>query len=458
MSRPLRIGCGGGMWGDALDAPRRLAERGRPDVLMLDYLAEVTMSILQKQRARDPRAGFARDFPATVAELLPWVAEGMTVVADAGGVNPQGCADAVLAAARAAGWTRPLAVGVVTGDDLLPSLDALLAQGHAFAHLETGAPLAAVRDDVVAANAYLGADGIVAALGRGAQVVVTGRCADASLCLGPLRHAFGWAADDWDRLAAGMTAGHIIECGAQCTGGNCLHGWRDIPDLADVGYPIAEVAPDGTFVITKPAGTGGRVSVPSVTEQLVYEIGDPAAYLTPDVVCDFTALRLEQDAPDRVRVTGARGRPAPATLKVSIAYRAGWKAHGTLTYAWPHARAKAEAADRILRERLDRLGLRFDDVVSEFVGAGAAHGPLTPPRDGDDAPEVQYRVGVRGRDRAAVERFTREVAPLVLNGPPSATGYAQARGKVEEVVAFWPALVARDAVPWAVELRSLGAP
>ncbi len=455
MGRVVRIGCGAGMWGDALDAPRRLVEEGPLDFLMLDYLAEVTMSILQKQRARDPGAGFARDFPATVRELLPAiVGRGVRVLADAGGVNPRGCAEAVLSVAAEAGMRGRLRVGVVTGDDLLPRLDALMAEGHRFENLDTGAPLETVRDRVVAANAYLGADGLVEALARDAHVVVTGRCADASLALAPLRHAFGWGADDWDRLAAGMIAGHVIECGAQCTGGNCLHDWASIPDLDRIGYPVAEVAEDGTTVFTKHPGTGGRVSVAGVTEQLLYEIGDPAAYLTPDVVADFTTLRLEQVGPDRVRMHGAIGRPAPERLKVSIAYHAGWKAHGTLTYAWPEARAKAELADRTLRARLDRLGLRFEQVVSEFVGAGATHGALAGPDAGRDAPEVLYRIGVRDADRAMVERFTREVAPLVLNGPPSATGYAQARGKVEEVVAFWPALVPRRAVPVQVEVLS----
>jgi len=454
MSRVVRIGCGGGMWGDSLDAPQALADGGPLDYLILDYLAEVTMSILQKQRARDPRGGFARDFPHTVAALLEAVTHrGLRIIADAGGVNPRACAEAVLEVAERAGARGRVRVGVVGGDDILPRLDALLAEGHPLVNMDTGAPLASIRDRVVAANAYLGADGIVEALAREAHVVVTGRVADASLCLGPLRHEFGWRDDDWSRLAAGMIAGHVIECGAQCTGGNCLHEWASIPDLATVGYPIAEVHEDGATVITKHPGTGGRVSVPSVTEQLVYEIGDPTAYLTPDVTCDFTGLSLSAVGPDRVRLTGARGRARPDTLKVSIAYHAGWKAVGTLTYAWPDALAKAQAADRVLRARLERLGLRFEAIVSEFVGAGATH-PGVAPRVEADIPEVLYRVGVRDPDRARVERFTREVAPLVLNGPPSVTGYSQARGKVEEVVAFWPALLDRRAVSPTVELLS----
>jgi hypothetical protein len=281
--------------------------------------------------------------------------------------------------------------------------------------------------------------------------VVTGRSTDTALTMAPIRHEFAWRTDDWDRLAAGIVAGHIIECGAQCSGGNCLHEWESIPDLANVGYPIVEARPDGTFDITKHPGTGGRISVPSVTEQLVYEMGDPRSYITPDVTADFTTIHLQQVGPDRVRVSGIRGRPPTDKLKVSIAYRAGYKAVGTLVYAWPDAVAKARRADEVLRQRLDRLELRFDHILTEFVGLNATHGPLA--RDGDP-PEVQLRVGVRSGDEEAVERFTREIAPLVLNGPPSVTGFAGGRPKVEEIVAYWPALIDRRAVSPEVEVIS----
>jgi len=281
-------------------------------------------------------------------------------------------------------------------------------------------------------------------------VVVTGRSTDTALTMAPLRHEFGWGAQDWNRLAAGIVAGHIIECGAQCSGGNCLRDWRGIENLADIGYPIVEASPDGTFVVTKHPHTGGRIDVPSVTEQLVYEMGDPRSYITPDVVADFTSIRLEQAGTDRVRVHGIEGRPATDKLKVSIAYRAGFKAVGTLVYAWPDALEKAQLADRVLRERLDRMGLRFDKVLTEFVGANATHGPLAGPVG--DVPEVQFRIGVRTESRTDVERFTREIAPLVLNGPPSVTGFAGGRPKVEEIVAYWPALVDKSVVTAAVEV------
>jgi hypothetical protein len=453
VSRVVRVASGQGFWGDSLEAPRQQVEGGPIDYLMLDYLAEVTMSILQKQKERDPAMGYARDFIGAVESVLPAVAgRGVRVIANAGGVNPPACAAAVREVARRAGVSDRVRIGVVTGDDLLPRLDALLAAGHPLANMDTGEPLETVRDRVLSANAYIGSTPIVEALRRGANIVITGRSTDTALTMAPLRHEFAWEADDWDRLAAGIVAGHIIECGAQCSGGNCLADWRSIPDLANVGYPIVEGTADGSFVVTKHPGTGGRVSRATIAEQLVYEMGDPRSYITPDVVADFTTIRLEEVGPDRVRVHGIVGRPATDKLKVSIAYRAGFKAVGTLVYAWPDALDKARLADRVLRERLERLGLRFEQVVTEFVGASATHGPLAsaPP----DLPEVQLRFGVRGPERAPVERFTREIAPLVLNGPPSVTGFAGGRPKVEELVAYWPALVDKRVVTTAVEVMS----
>jgi hypothetical protein len=287
-------------------------------------------------------------------------------------------------------------------------------------------------------------------------VVVTGRVTDTGLTLGPLVHEFGWARDDWDRIAAGTVAGHIIECGAQCSGGNLLRDWRSVKGLANPGFPIVEAREDGSFVVTKHPGTGGVVSVPSVTEQLVYEMGDPHAYITPDGIADFTTIHLRQAGKDRVEVSGIRGAPRTPMLKVSIAYFYGYKAVGTLVYAWPDAYEKAKAADRILRQRLADLGLEFEQILTEYVGANATHGPLAGTPD-PDAPEVQLRVGVRAREKAPVERFTREIAPLVLTGPPSVTGFAGGRPAVEEVVAYWPALVDRREIEPHVQVEILAA-
>ncbi|HEX5385936.1 MAG TPA: acyclic terpene utilization AtuA family protein [Gemmatimonadales bacterium] len=455
--RVVRVAAGQGFWGDWLEAPVRQVERGPIDYLMLDYLAEVTMSILQKQKSRDPSAGYARDFVPLMERILPRVAQrGIKVTSNAGGVNPRGCAEAVRAVARRLGFAGRLRVALVTGDDILPRLDELLARGHELRDLDTGRPLSTVRDRVQSANAYLGMAPIVEALGAGADVVVTGRVTDTGLTLGPLVHEFGWAADDWDRIAAGTVAGHIIECGAQCSGGNLLKGWQRVKGLADPGFPIVEASPDGTFVVTKHRRSGGVVSVASVTEQLVYEMGDPRNYITPDGVADFTSIKLRQAGKDRVEVSGVRGGPRTGMLKVSIAYFYGYKAVGTLVYAWPDAYAKARAADRILRARLADLGLKFEQVLTEFVGAGATHGRLAGPPD-PEAPEVQLRVGVRARERAPVERFTREIAPLVLTGPPSVTGFAGGRPAVEEIVAYWPALIDRREIEPHVRVEILDA-
>jgi hypothetical protein len=446
MTRTIRIGSGQGFWGDDLDAPVRQVEGGPLDYLMMDYLAEVTMSIMQKQRSRDPTAGYARDFIPLMRRILPACVEGgVRVVTNAGGVNPEGCGEALVEAGREAGVAGRAKVGVVTGDDLMDRLDDLLAAGHELRNMETDEPLEAVRHRVESANAYIGARPIVDALDRGADVVVTGRSTDTALTYAPMIHEFGWDAGDHDRVAHGVVAGHINECGAQASGGNTLADWWTIPALENVGFPIIEATPDGAFTVTKHEGSGGRVNRRTVSEQILYEMGDPSSYITPDVVADFTSIRLTEDGPDRVRVDGIRGRPATEFLKVSIAYADGFKAVGSLVYAWPDAAAKALEAERILRARLDRLGLRFDEIRAELVGWNATHGHLAGPPPAD-LPEVELRVGVRSRDRDAVERFTREIAPLVLTGPPSVTGFAGGRPRVQEIMAFWPALIRKEAV------------
>jgi hypothetical protein len=448
----VRIACGQGFWGDMLEAPVQQVRGGPIDYLMLDYLAEVTMSIMQKQRARDPASGYARDFVPLMREILPdCVERNIRVTANAGGVNPEGCAAAVREVARELNLAGRLRIGTVTGDDIMPYLDDFLARGMELRNMDTGEPLSEVRDRIQSANVYLGAWPMVEALGRGAQVVITGRATDTGLTLAPIIHEFGWGRTDWNKLSAGTIAGHIIECGAQCSGGNCQYDWQSIPDLAGVGYPVVEVYPDGSFFVTKHKGTGGRISVPTIKEQLIYEMGDPRHYITPDCVADFTTVRLEEAGENRVRVYGIEGQPETEFFKVSISYSAGFKAVGTLVYSWPDAYEKARAADKILRTRLERLGLRFEEILTEFVGINATHGRLAgePP---PDIPEVQLRVGVRDSNRLTVERFTKEIAPLILTGPPGVTGFAGGRPKVEEIVAFWPALIPKTEIHTRVEV------
>ncbi len=452
MREKIRIASGQGFWGDMLDAPVRQVEGGPIDYLMLDYLAEVTMSIMQKQRSRNPEPGYARDFVPLMRQILPaCIEKNIRVTANAGGVNPQGCAAAVSEVARELGLQGRLKIGIVTGDDIMSRLDDFLEREIELRNMDTGEPLTMVREHIQSANVYLGAWPMVEALNRGAQIVITGRATDTGLTLAPMIHEFGWGETDWDNLSAGTIAGHIIECGAQCSGGNCQYDWQSIPDLANVGFPIVEAQPDGTFHITKHDGTGGRVSVQTIREQLVYEMGDPHEYITPDCVADFTTIRLEDAGENRVRVYGIGGRPATEFLKVSISYSAGYKAVGTLVYSWPDAYQKAVAADKILRARLERLGLRFDQILTEFVGANATHGRLAG-EPSADLPEVQLRVGVRDGDRKMVERFTKEIAPLILTGPPGVTGFAGGRPKVEEIVAYWPALIPKREIEPRVEV------
>jgi len=457
MSRVVRVAAGQGFWGDWLEAPARQVQGGPIDYLMMDYLAEVTMSIMQKQKSRDPATGYARDFVPAMERILPdLAAKGIRVTSNAGGVNLRVCAEAVLETARRQGLAGRIRVGLIIGDDILHRLDELLARGHELRDLDTGRPLSDIRDRVRSANAYLGMAPVVEALRGGADIVITGRVTDTGLTLGPLAHELGWRADDWDRIAAGTVAGHIIECGAQASGGNLLRDWERVRGLERVGFPLVEMGSDGTFVVTKHPGTGGVVNIASVTEQLVYEMGDPRSYITPDGIADFTTIRLRQRGKDRVQVSGIKGTPRTTMLKVSIAYFYGYKAVGTLVYAWPDAVAKAKAADRVLRARLRDLGLEFEQVLTEFVGADATHGRLAGVPD-PDAPEVQLRVGVRARDKAPVERFTREIAPLVLTGPPSVTGFAGGRPAVEEIVAYWPALVDRREIEPHVRVEILKA-
>jgi hypothetical protein len=445
----VRIGNGCGFWGDNLDAPMRLAEAGQLNYLTLEYLAELTMSILAVQKQKDPKAGYATDFIEVLGPVLKNQAE-LKIVTNAGGMNPHGCAARAREVLDKAGryHTR---VGTVAGDDLMPHLEELFAAGHTLNHLDTGEPLPSIRDKVVSANAYLGAEPIVRALKLGARVVVTGRVADASLTVGPAAFEFGWdfGEADLDRLAAGTVAGHLIECGAQATGGLWLNA-DDTTNLAEVGYPIAEIAEDGSFTITKPPGTGGVVNIETVSEQLLYEVADPARYYTPNVVADFTTVQLKQTGPDVVAVTGGTSNGVSDTYKVSVSYRDGFASAGTLVIAGPNAAEKAHRSGAIILEKLRQAGFTYAASNVEVLGAGDCVPGVV--KAECDPPEVVMRVAVRDPRRAAVERFTKEFAPLVTSGFAGTTGYTTGRPPVREVFAYWPALIKKSAVTPAVEV------
>ena len=450
--KSIRIGNAAGFWGDNLDAPRILCDSTPLDYLTLEYLAELTMSILAHQKSRDPQAGYATDFTGVVESLLGCLQEqrGVKIVTNAGGINPRGCAVRVSEVLAAAGLPA-VKVAIVTGDDVLPDLDAHQAAGEEFRNLDSGRPLSEVRDRLASANAYLGAKGIVDALQAGARIVITGRVADASLTLGPAIHEFGWKWDDWDLLAQATVAGHIIECGAQATGG-MYSDWTEAISLGDVGYPVAEISANGSVVITKPDGSGGEVSIGTVSEQLLYEIGDPAHYLTPDVDVDFTQLRLEQTGPDRVRVSGARGQAPPETHKASFAWRDGYQMAGTIVVCGHDARAKARKCADIIFERARRAGANPAHTNVECLGTGDSVPGVWPERE--EPWEVVLRISARDPSRETLERFAREFAPLVTAGPPGVTGYTGGRARPTTVFAFWPTTIRRDRLTPRSECRT----
>ncbi len=444
----LCIANGAGFLGDNLDAPRRLVETAEVDYLTLEYLAELTMSILARLRERDPQAGYAADFLTVLRSLLPALRQPqLKVVTNGGGVNPAACARAA-AKILAENGLGDTSIGVVTGDDLLGRLAELQAAGCRFENLDTGRPLSELRRDIVSANAYLGARPIAEALAGGARIVITGRVADASLTVGPAVHELGWSWDDLDRLAGASVAGHLIECGAQATGGFYTH-WPEV-ELADVGYPIAELADDGSCVIAKPPGTGGAVNRLTVCEQLVYEIGDPRHYLTPDVDVDFTAVEVKEIGPDRVSVRGARGGPAPERLKVSLAYRDGFMASGQMLVYGRDCLVKAKRCAEVVLARLAEQ--KLDRMHVEYLGAGeGVPGGSPPPAD---LREIVMRITVHAQERSAVDRFTRELAPLATSGPAGLAGYASGRAEVRPVFAYWPTLVPRESIQPHVEVRT----
>lgn len=453
MKECIRIASGQGFWGDLLSAPYDQITKGPVDYLVMDYLAEVTMSIMQKQKRKDPSLGYAKDLLPLMEQILPILVEkNIKVITNGGGVNPGACRDAIFKVAKKLG-IKGLKIGVVLGDDILDQLDALKTGGVSLNNMETGEKLDSVREKVMSANVYFGAWPVVEALRQGAQIVITGRTTDTGLTLAPMIYEFGWKENDWDRIAAGTVAGHILECGGQASGGNFSADWKSVPDLAHIGFPIAEAYPNAEVVITKHENTGGLVSVQTVKEQLMYEIGNPTNYITPDCIADFTTIRLEEVGKNRVTMFGVKGKPATDSYKVSMSYLDGYTAIGTLTYAWPDALDKAKAADQILRTRLADLDLKFDEIRTEFMGHNSCHGPISVMPN--EVNEVVLRIGVRGYDYSAVERFGKELAPLILTGPPTVTGFAGGRPKPSEVIAYWPALMPKSAVLPVVEVAAV---
>ncbi|MDP3858472.1 MAG: acyclic terpene utilization AtuA family protein [Stagnimonas sp.] len=435
--KPFRIGSGAGYSGDRIDPAQDLAERGELDALVFECLAERTIALAQLRRANDPKLGYdplLRDRMRAV--LRPCVRQGVRIITNMGAANPLAAGEAIVQVARELKLAR-LRVAVVTGDDVLAWM-----LEHDVPLIDSGESVRSLDGRLISANAYLGAEALLPALQSGADVVVTGRVADPALFLAPLMHHFGWKADDWQRMGQGIAVGHLLECAAQVSGGYIADpGFLDIPRLHDVGFPLAEVQEDGTCVITKLAGTGGRVDRLTCTAQLLYELEDPARYLQPDVIADFSAVRLGEAGADRVEVRGATGHPRPSQLKVTLGYREGYIGEGQISYAGPGARARGRLALDILEERLRRLGLSALERRAELIGVNAMHGPAL---GAECEPyEVRVRLALRTPTRAEAELVGQEVEALYLNGPGGGGGVTQS---VREVVAAASALIPREAV------------
>ncbi len=442
--KSIRIAGGLGFYGDSWRPIKASIERGNVQYVASDHLAELTLAILQKDRQRDPNLGYTRDFAPMLLDLLPLaIPRGVKFILNAGGLNPMAAREVLLNALQKFGIK--LKVGVVLGDSVLEHLDELHEAGVSLAHMDTGASIAMVRDRLLFASAYLGARPLVEALDAGADIVLTGRVADAALFLAPMIHAFGWRWDDWDRLAQGIVVGHLLECSGQATGGNFGGDWRSIPDLAHIGYPVAEVWENGDAVITKAPGTGGRVNFDTLREQLVYEVHDPQHYVTPDVDVDMTTVHLEEIAPDEVRVTGATGRPAPEMFKIVAGYEDGVMGQAMIGYAWPDALAKAQAAAQIIQQQMVEVGMKTEEIVVEYIGLNSIHGPLADLTHAKDLNEVYLRIAVRCADKKEAAKLGRFFPPLALSGPPfigGAGGMIEPRG----LLGIWPTLAPRSII------------
>ena len=452
MMKTVRIGAGQGFYGDSIYGALHMAKYGHVQYISFDTLAELTLAILQKDRQKNPSLGYTKDITTTMTHLLPYVRDqGIKLITNAGGMNPHGAQEEVTRIAQSLGISG-LKVGVVTGDQVLHLLPEWEKQGFDLQDAASGLPFDVIRDKVLFASAYLGAWPIVEALKQGADIVITGRTTDTAQFLAPLMYELGWSDQDADLIAQGILLGHLMECSAQASGGNFSGDWWNIPDMDNLGYLIAEVREDGQAVITKPEGSGGRVSVDTLKEQYLYEIHDPHQYMTPDIIADFSNVEFKEVGENRVAVSGVRGKPAPETLKVLIGYENGWMGQGMIGYSWPDALKKAQKADEIVRKQIERYGIEVEEIHTEYLGYNSIHGPLARPVDEENLNEVYLRVAVRTKDRATAERFGRLFPPLSLNGPPF-VGSLSGMFSVRQLLGLWTVYVPRSWIESQVKVE-----
>ena len=451
--KTVRVGAGLGFYGDSWRPVRASIERGGVQYIASDHLSELTLAILQKDRQKDPSAGYARDAVPMLTELWPLAAKhGVKFVLNAGGLNPQGAREAIARTFRDKGWKATIAT--VTGDSVLERIDELRAAGEPLAHMDTGGDISTVRERMLFANAYLGAQPIAEALARGADIVLTGRVADAALTLGPLAHEFGWKWDDWDRMAAGLTLGHLLECSGQGSGGNfgSAGEWAKVPDYAHLGYPIAEVSADGSALFMKAPGTGGRISFDTIRQQLLYEVHDPHAYVSPDVVLDMGTIRFDDEGGDRVRISGATGAARPPKLKIVAGYQDGWMGTGMIGFAWPEAYAKCEKSAQIIQTLVKERGWAVEDTNMEYIGYNSLLGANADPTYRDQLNECFLRMTVRTKDKRIADGFGRLFPWLGLSGPPY-VGSMKGIQPAKELLGIWPSLVSRELVERNVRIE-----
>lgn len=440
------IGGGQGFWGDSNDAAVHMVKHGGLNYMACDYLAELTLSIMARQKLRNPQAGYARDFIGLLSECITDAQDkGVRILSNAGGMNIEGCVNEIANIFRSKGLSGRK-IGYVLGDDMTGEIDRMMAEGITFDNIDGVGDFNEIKDKIVNANVYYGHEPIIECLSADADVIVTGRATDSALFLSPLMYELGIKEDDWTNIARGIMAGHLLECGGQGAGGNFEYGWRDVPDMDQLGFPIAEFSMND-LIITKAPNCGGLITEQSCKEQILYEIHNPASYITPDVIADISKATLTQVGKDRVAVEGIRGRKRPDTLKLSIGYHAGYKVAAMLSFAWPDAYEKAQKAADILMKKMERKNLKAEDIRIDYIGLNSLHLGIAnmDPSHVKDLNEVVLRVAIRTKDKNEAEKIIPEIAPLQLNGPPGASFFG-GRARVQEVIGLWPTLIPRDSV------------
>ncbi len=450
------IGGGQGFWGDSPDAAIHMVKHSNINYLACDYLAELTLSIMARQKLKNPQAGYARDFLTIMNQIAAEAKQkNIRILTDAGGMNIEGCVEGVKNIAEAQGL-KNYKIGYVTGDDLTGKIDELLAKGVKFENMDGVGNFMDIKDKIVNANVYYGHEQIEECLKLGADVVITGRSTDSALFLAPIKHELGWANDDWDNLARGIMAGHLLECGGQGAGGNFDYDWRSVERMDELGFPIAEVSND-EFIITKAPDCGGLISVESCKEQFLYEVHDPANYITPDVTVDISEATLTQVGNHRVKVGNVKGKQRPEMLKLSIGYQNGYKVSTMLSFAWPDAYEKAKYTAEMIMKKMERKGLKAQEVHISYIGLNALHLEVADMSDEQlkNLNEVVMRIAIRTETKEEATKLVPEIAPMQLNGPPGASFFG-GRANIQEVIGLWPTLIPREHVELEAHLVTVG--